>query len=454
MVLTAFLPFFFLLLVWAMRGQRGWLAATGFACYLQGASPILLTAGGRLSGMAPAYCLLGVGLFHYMRQCLRYSPHRERVGADGALSATHLWLWAFTLLGVVGAILLPRVFNGVAHAMASRGSLDNGVMTVVRPSGTNYIQGFYLILNLLLFSMAAKMAVKEKDGMDCALRGIALCLAFSCAMGLYQLVAYYAGLPWPTEIINSNRGVGQFPGQMAGSIKRISSTFWEPSLLGYNFVGSIGVFLLGARNLRLGIVALCVLLLSTSSLGYFGLIALIGIWLVTDQRTASTTKWRAVAALAAVCAAFLVVDQIALDGEVLRKMILDKGESSSGQGRNIANQLALQTFFESGGLGVGVGSARASSFIATLLATTGLPGVVAFVGFAISLVSACVRKGDALALQLGYGLTGFLVVWAIAIPDTIQPLFWFTAGIAAGYTHRPKETPVAAFGNAVAWSAK
>jgi hypothetical protein len=325
-------------------------------------------------------------------------------------------------------------------------------MVVVRPSGTNYIQAFYLLLNLLLFSMAAKIAVRSEEGMNSALRGIAMGLAFACAMGLYQLVAYYGGLPWPTGIINSNRGVGQFPGQMAGSIKRISSTFWEPSLLGYSFVGSIGIFLLGARNLRLGIFALCVLLLSTSSLGYFGLIALIGVWLLTDHRTTSTMKWRAVAALVAVCALFIVADQIALDGEVLRKMVLDKGESSSGVGRSIANQLALQTFIESGGLGVGVGSARGSSFIATLLATTGLAGTITFIGFAISLIAACVRKADTLSMQLGYGLTGFLIVWTIAIPDTIQPLFWFTAGIAAGYTYAPVAARAPTFGGAVAWT--
>ena len=79
-----------------------------------------------------------------------------------------------------------------------------------------------------------------------------------------------SGLPWPTEIINSNTGVGQFPDQMAGSIKRITSTFWEPSLLGYNFVGCLGLFLLGGRAPALGVFALCVLMLSTSSLGTSG----------------------------------------------------------------------------------------------------------------------------------------------------------------------------------------
>lgn len=452
MEITAFLPFFIVLMIWAMRSQNAWLTATGFACYLQGASPILLTAGGRLSGMAPAYMLLSVGVFHYLRESSRFTSREQRF-AVSRLSTPHLWLWAFTLIGVVGAVLLPRVFNGIAHAMPTRGSLDFNSMVPVRPSGTNYIQAFYLILNLMIFSMAARVAVGSKDGMNSALRGIALGLAFACIMGIYQLIAYYGGLPWPSGIINSNRGVGQFPGQMAGTIKRISSTFWEPSLLGYNFVGSIGVFLLGARNLRLGVAALCVLLLSTSSLGYFGLIALLGVWLLMDRRTAPRIKYRAVAAIVLVCAAFLIVDQLVLDGQVLTKMVLDKADSSSGVGRSRANQLALFTFFESAGLGVGVGSARASSFLATLLATTGLPGVLTFAGFAVSLILACLRKADRLSMELGYGLIGFLIVWSIAIPDTIQPLFWFIAGIAAGHTYAPRQRSIP-HGHVVAWPAK
>jgi len=54
------------------------------------------------------------------------------------------------------------------------------------------------------------------------------------------------------------------------------------------------------------------------------------------------------------------------------------------------------------------------------------------------------RRGDAVAMQLAYGLIGFLLVWAIAIPDTIQALFWFIAGIAGGYAYKPAATPRAA----------
>jgi hypothetical protein len=433
MELTAFLPFFAILVWVALRSPSHWLAATGFAAFLQGASPFVLTAGGRLAGMAPAYLLTFIGIFHYLRARLHPAA---RLTSEQPWSAPQLWLWAFTIIGVLGALLLPRVFNGVAHAMLSRGSINAASMTDVTPGSTNIIQAFYLVLNLVLFSIAAALVAARADGLRWAMRGVAAGLACACVLGLYQLVAFYAGLPWPAEIINSNLGVGQFPDQMAGSLKRITATFWEPSLLGYSFVGCLGIFLLGGRNTRLGLLALCVLLLSTSSLGYFGLAALVGVWLCADRAAAASTKWRVAVGLATVCIAFAIADQLLTGGVVLEDLVLNKAESSSGVGRSTANHLALQTFFESGGLGVGIGTTRASSFAATLLATTGLPGLIAFMAFATTLILQCRRAGDRESRELGLGLTGFLIVWLIAIPDVVQALFWLIAGVAAGHLRR------------------
>jgi hypothetical protein len=452
MELTAFLPFFLVLAWIALRSPLHWLAATGFACFLQGASPFIITAGGRLAGMAPAYLLVAIGAVHYLRE--RMNLAAVNAPRAQAWSAPAVWLWAFTVIGVLGALLLPRVFHGVAHAMLSRGSINSATMTAVAPAGTNIIQAFYLVLNLALYCIAATLVAARADGLRWAMRGVAAGLLFACALGLYQLVAFYAGLPWPEDIINSNVGVGQFPDQMAGGIKRITSTFWEPSLLGYSFVGCLGMFLLGGRNPRLGLLALCVLLLSTSSLGYFGLMALIAVWLFTDREASTGTKWRAAFALAAVCVAFLIADQLLLGGEVLDDLVLNKVDSSSAVGRSTADRLALQTFLESGGLGVGVGTTRASSFAATLLATTGLPGFIAFMAFALTLIIQCRRAGDREARELGLGLTGFLIVWIIAIPDLVQAMFWLVAGVAAGHLRRqPQACESWAGQGAVTWPA-
>lgn len=434
MELTAFAPFFLVLLLLSLRSPLHWLAATGFACFLQGASPFIVTAGGRLAGMAPAYLLTAVGFVHYLRERMRVGANGP--AAAGGWTAPQLWLIAFTAIGLLGAVFLPRVFAGIAHAMGSRGSINEAAFTAVSPSGTNIIQAFYLVANFVLFTFASYLVATREEGLRWALKGVAYGLAFACVLGLYQLVAYYAGLPWPTEVINSNTGVGQFPDQMAGPVKRISSTFWEPSLLGYNFVGCLGLFLLGGRAPALGVFALCVLMLSTSSLGYFGLVALVAVWLLLDRRVAGSFKLRVAAAVAFTCLVFVGVDYLVLDSQALQDLVLNKADSSSGVGRSTADMLALQTFVESAGLGVGVGSTRASSFLATLLATTGLPGVFAFCAFAGTLIAAGYRRTDAESRQLCFALIGFLIVWFIAIPDLVQATFWLIAGVASGHLRR------------------
>jgi hypothetical protein len=434
MELTLFLPFFLVIAWVAMRSPLHWLAATAFSSFLMGASPFMITAGGRAAGIAPAYLLTMMGAWHYVRE--RMNPLALRAPVTREWFAPSVWLWAFTVIGVIGALFLPRVFNGVAHAMLSRGSINNATLIPVAPGGTNFIQAFYLILNLALFTIASTIVASRKEGIEWALKGIAAGLLCSCVIGLYQWVGFYAGLPWPMEIINSNTGVGQFPDQMAGPLKRISSTFWEPSLLGYSFVGCLGIFLLGARKVSLGLLALCVLLLSTSSLGYFGFAALVLTWLVSDKGTSAGFKFRVALSLAAVCVCFVLADQLLLGGMVFDQLILNKAESSSGVGRSTADRFALITFMESGGLGVGVGTTRASSFAATLLATTGAPGFIAFMAFAFTLLMALRRAGDKVSRELQLGLTGFLIVWIIAIPDVVQALFWVLAGAAAGHLRR------------------
>jgi hypothetical protein len=52
------------------------------------------------------------------------------------------------------------------------------------------------------------------------------------------------------------------------------------------------------------------------------------------------------------------------------------------------------------------------------------------------LILQCRRAGDRESRELGLGLTGFLIVWLIAIPDVVQALFWLVAGVAAGHLRR------------------
>lgn len=439
MIVTPFLPAFLLLLGLALRSPRHWVIATAVACYMQGATPFLLTAGGRMVGLAPGYLLLGIGLLHDLRIRLRPRSDRWVETPGSTATAAQLWLWSFTLVGVCGAMLLPRVFEGLAHAMPTRGSLDSGLFLMVAPSSTNYFQALYLAMNLAMVMVTARFVALGEAALDDIIDGVVIGALCSAAAGVYQLIAHYGGLPWPKSFINSNIGVGQFPEQMAGPLKRITATFWEPALLSYHFVGTIGILLLGGAARLTGLLILVLQLLSTSSVGYVALMLLVMLWLLLERRAGARTMKLFLAGVL-VAATFVGLDLAFNGGSVTTEMILGKASSTSGVNRGYANHLAWRTFLESWGFGVGVGSARASSFVSTLLATTGWLGLLSFGGFALTMLRGCLASVDERARALGYGLCGFFIVWCIAIPDIGQALFWFIAGAAVGHQLRSSTT--------------
>ncbi|MBK8151397.1 MAG: hypothetical protein IPK58_25185 [Acidobacteria bacterium] len=223
---TAFFPFFMLFVIYAFRGPTQWAIATGIACFFQAATPILILVGGRASGLAPAYCLLFVGFWHV------YGMVRARAGASPRgfeFPAATWWLLMFTIVGVVGAVIWPRFFEGWVRVLPTRHGLDSGFVEPVRPSGTNYIQAFYLICNFLLFALFAYAFQIGAVSREAILKGVARGAVVSVLLGIYQLIAYHFSLPWPSEIINSNLGVMQLAEQTALGFKRMSATFLEPS---------------------------------------------------------------------------------------------------------------------------------------------------------------------------------------------------------------------------------
>jgi hypothetical protein len=410
--------------IYAACSPARWVIATAVLCYFQGSSPFIVVGGGRISGIAPAYAMLMVGFVHYL--FLR----RKRIESE-EISYIHMWLWAFTAIGVVGAFLLPRLFDGTVLAMPLRGSLDSGKAYPVSPSSGNAIQSIYLLLNLAIFTLVSKFlsvgAVTPKE----AINGIKVGAALSCAAGAYQVVAYYTGSYWPVEFFNSNIGVGQFPDQVVFGIKRISATFWEPSVLSFHFIGSIAMMLFGGAGVAIGILLLLVQIMSTSSVGYLSLI-LICLLAPYFSTLPQKSKIKLLSGVLVIIVGFVLADLLFTSGTVTQKLLIEKGESSSGVNRSLANHLAAQTLLDSSFVGVGVGSTRASSLLFTMLATTGLPGLLCFSGFFYTLIRSSWKEGGVNGKALAFGLIGFAIVWVISIPDIAMAVFWFVGGLAAG----------------------
>ncbi len=431
---TPFAPIFLILLIVAAVSVRGWVVAIGIAAFLQSPAPVVVDAGGRLSGIMPAYALLGIGLIHAVLHALRPHSRPKSATSDAAVA----WLIIFTVIGVVGAIVLPRAFEGSVEVMPPAYGLDTLFVERVHPSGRNSVQAVYLICNLLLFLLCRWTVTSRLITIEQAVRGLILGAGCSALLGLYQAIGYQLGLPWPSEVINSNTGVGQLYNQTAFGMRRMSATFLEPSLLGFHFLSAFALLGLGLRRGWIGGTLLFCLLISTSSSGYAGLLLLCpAALLVGGARTDRRLMLLLVLLLLVIGSAYLL-DLLFMDGQIASAFLTEKMTSASGVDRARTNWVALRTVVESWGLGVGVGSSRVSGLPMTLLSTTGAPGLFCFAAFLWTLVRACLRRGDQYGRAFALAILAMAIVWSLSIPDLALPYAWILCGFACGLLSLPR----------------
>ncbi|MGA8706218.1 MAG: hypothetical protein WB646_04440 [Steroidobacteraceae bacterium] len=421
-------------MVVAAVSVRGWVVAIGIAAFLQSPAPIVVDAGGRLSGIMPAYALLAVGMIHAVLHALRPRSAPKSSAPKPAIP----WLIAFTAIGVLGAIVLPRAFEGQVEVMPPAYGLDTLFIERVHPSGRNSVQAVYLICNLVLFLLCRWTVASRLVTIEQAVRGLILGAACSAALGLYQAIGYQLGLPWPNEIINSNTGVGQLYTQTAFGMRRMSATFLEPSLLGFHFLSAFALLGLGLRRGWIGGTLLLCLLISTSSSGYAGLLLLCPIALLLGGARTDRRLMLLLLLLMLVLGGAYLVDLLCMDGQVTSAFLTGKLTSASGIDRARTNWVALRTVFQSWGLGVGVGSSRVSGLPMTLLSTTGAPGLFCFAGFLWVLVRACLQRGDQYGRAFALAIIAMAIVWSLSIPDLALPYAWVLCGFASGLLSLPR----------------
>jgi hypothetical protein len=440
MIFTGFFPIFLLMFIYASCGANRWAQTMGVACFFQAASPFLIVGGGRLSGVAPAFAVMFLGLWHvfgaFYSRALHTGEKRDR-------SAATMMLLALVVIGVVGAFLLPRALHGMVHVLPPREGLDSGFTVPLRPAGTNIIQAFYLCCVFVLFASTRFLIAEGIVKREAVIQGITVGAAVSVLCGFYQVVAYRYGLPWPAGVINSNFGSGQLQEQTAMGMKRMSATFAEPSQMSMHFLGAFGFLALGLQKRTLGFLLLAALLVSTSSTAYFGLIGLLAIWTLMDLPRRAGKAWPLLVLVVIGVAVAFLLDHVLAHGRFSEQLLFRKFEAGSGSLRLNADLLALRSFTESFGLGAGLGSARASSLPASLLATMGFPGFIVFAIFVWLVVVPALKSRDEIDRALFFGLIGLGLGWVMAVPDLNFPLFWLMAATAcARRTPEPEFRPV------------
>lgn len=368
------------------------------------------------------------------------------------------FLLLFTVWAVFSAFVMPRLFWGETTVFPLR--LDSGTIfftKLLAPSSSNLNQAIYAIANLLVFASLAAIArnIVMLKGIVIAL----VVLAFAqITFAVLDMLTFLTGTTSALDIIRNGDYAQLYEHKVMG-IKRLNGSFPEASA----FAGaSAAIFAVMFRLWRGNIlpfwtgwaaVGLTVCLgLAFSSTGYvtmgvYLLIAYGNIFTRFDKtqsldrsarkRTARFSTFGPIAGLLAALAVAFRPDLLDPITQIFDSSIVTKLSSDSGVERMSWNTRAFMNFFETWGLGAGLGSVRASSFITAMMGSVGIIGIVLFGTFYMTLIrSKPDRAGGEVAQIIAATRTGCLVYLIGACVSGSTPdlglMFFAFAGITYG----------------------
>lgn len=385
-------PFALVVLLLALFTPAGQMPRALLLCCLFGASAALELPALGGAPITPAILLMPFVLWRALRE---QGP--DACARSLAWPQAGFWLLLLVTWGVLSAYFAPRYFAGQTLLFGT----DRGAMTGVRllplqPLSTNLTQSAYAIAGLCTY--AAIGALLRPAGRLVAFGNAVLLLAtLNVGAALLNLAELHLPIPSLLEFVR-NAGYAILVGGEVGGLQRISGTFAETSSFAaftlplFAFAASLWQDRVRPRHSgMLALATLGLLLLSTSSTAYatlgayIALVALAAGW-QTLTRAAPLRfglgTWLLWAAAVAACLALLVrpeiTDRLA---EFFGITLVRKLDSLSGIERGSWNTQAWTNFLDVNGIGVGLGSARASSFVLVLLSNVGVLGTLLFALF-------------------------------------------------------------------------
>ena len=306
-----------------------------------------------------------------------------------------LWLGLAVLCGCLTAFFVPRALEGELEILTV--DLNSGVsgaaLYPLHPVSGNITQSGYAIGSLLAF--LAFRALLERPGRMRHFRDAILLLsALDVGAALLNLAEFRLGLPSVLNFFRDAYAVfSAYEGE--GGLMRIHGTFSETSafcafslpLLAFCFQ----LWMHRVRTLWSGALAaalLILLLLSTSTTAYVGLgiyAALLTFSLTHQSYLRGTVPRLGLLVAAALLTAVIVGAFFVLETSIGQRLtdyinltVFNKLDSDSGRIRTALNAQAWHNFTDTYGLGVGLGSARASSLALVLLSNLGAAGTLCF----------------------------------------------------------------------------
>jgi hypothetical protein len=309
------------------------------------------------------------------------------------------WLMLLTAYGVFATLFYPKLMAGITDTMLVQrlpGGVSRIALSPLTFTNSHITQTAYALGGLACFAFAFAV-FRSPRAYQHLLTGIFLVCGLNITFAVLDLVTYSTGTGELLDFVHTANYSLMTNVEMSG-LKRIAGTFSEASafasftLILFAIVASL--HLDGVRPKLSGGFALALLfllILSTSATAYLGLVA---VFLVLfAQSLAPIFSGGAMRKLGLTLVAGLAfVTFIAViaatapwfteaAAQFFDETLLDKFASHSGRERGYWNEVAWDNFVDSAGLGVGIGGARASSYIFVLLSNVGVPGTILFVLF-------------------------------------------------------------------------
>ncbi len=311
------------------------------------------------------------------------------------------WLMCLVIYGLVSGVVMPRLLAGSMPIIPLGTSeyADTGSTVPLGPVSSNLTQGVYLVADFVCFVMIVAIA-STQAGFTTIASALLAYAAGNVLFAFVDLGTYATGTQWLLDFIRNAQYALHIEEEISG-LKRIVGSFTEASAFARSTLGALGftgtLWLCGWRPVVTGTLALASLalvVLSTSSTGLAGTPPVLLILYATALTRLGVHPSRPFRSAAVLCAPLLVLAVILaaqLDDETSKPirdyidaLILNKATTDSGIERNTWNTFALQNFFDSYGLGVGLGTVRTSSFPIALLSNVGVPGTIFYLLFAAS----------------------------------------------------------------------
>jgi len=381
---------------------------------------------------------------------------------------------------VISAFLLPYLFQGVEVYNPRLGlDLQYKHHATLEWTFSNLAQAIYLTLNMAVIIYA--FLIDENHSLYYVRIGIKLAIIIVCFLGIWQVLSSYLILQFPYNIINNNISYYQGYNQYIGSIRRLVSSFAEPSYAGAYLasieVGLLSVYLNNSlsknKQITLFIVILVIfsLLIQTfATTGYLSL--LIGNIILLfkykpfyrSRKSIYTRKWLycfisyiIILLIISFCitisykhaninnvedihagytenvedihAGYTVNEgSVSVIGKLFSSALIKDTKSDSFVHRTAADIYAFTIFISTYGLGAGLGSSRSSSLIPTLLSTIGIIGVTSFIMLIYSVIRRIIKihcdKYSNICNYIYWSLLTLLIAHCISIPDISFPPLW------------------------------